>query len=258
MDWLKKLLGQSKIQTKAVQGIETIGTENSKSDNVISIDDPVFEASFSSRDKYWNKIGKIDEDVIAYLVSPQFQGAPPWPTTRQSFKIIRTDDTVIIASDGLSDPFVDTDMKSNGLECEVFIETSELKGLGFNEIKNSWQFSAIENWARNVADYGGINHQVNQYGVLSVELPLDSPPDDFLNANGNVGFLVNLKTDVRDYDITDSPLSPIKIISLTAIRPDELKFVMDGGQAARDNLAEKLHKSGYSHTSNSNRNSVLD
>lgn len=226
-----------------------------------AVDDPLYAATFEARDEYWKTIGKIDEDVIAHVMSPEFMGAPAWPTTRQAYKIIRTDKTVIIASDGLSDPFTDCaehEVNMNGFGSEVYIESSELVGASFDEIAKSWQFEAIEIWARNVANYGGINFSVEKYGVFSTELPVGGIPEDWVSPSGNVGLLVNVKPKDNAIEITDMPLAPIKIIPLTIIRPDELAFIVAGGQDGRDSLALQLGEAGFYHISDANRQSVLD
>lgn len=226
-----------------------------------SVDDPLYDATFKARDTYWKSIGSIDEDVIAHMVSPQFMGMPAWPTTRQAYKVIRTETTLIIASDGLSDPFTDCEehkIHMNGFGGEVFIETADLVDASFDEITKSWHYETIEIWARNVAHYGGLNARLEKYGVMSMELPIQSAPSDLKNEHGNVGFLVNCKMAQREYEVSDAPLSPIKIISLMAIKPDELKFIVEGGQDARNSLVNALGKKGYIHLNNSTRKSVIE
>jgi len=275
MDWLKKLFGKSKTG-KAAPAPKLVSPKvlPSASDTesipeadpakfvlTRSVDDPLYEATFEARDNYWKNIGEIDEDVIAHVISPQFMGAPHWPTTRQAYKIIRTETSLIIASDGLSDPFTDAaehEVNFSGFSSEVFIESSELVGATFDDIKKSWQFEAVEIWSRNVANYGGINANLEKYPVMSIELPIHSLPEDWKNENGNVGFLVNCKMSNREYEFSNSPLSSIKLISLTAIKPDELKFVIEGGQKGRDTLAEVLTKKGLTDMNHSERQTVLE
>jgi len=273
MDWLKKLLGKSKdskpapaLAPKSVApnvNQEDINPTDEENKFVLtrSVEDPLYASTFDARDTYWKNIGAIDEDVIAHMVSPEFMGAPAWPTTRQAYKIIRTDTTLIITSDGLSDPFTDCaehEIKMNGFGGEVFIETADLVDASFDEITKSWYYEAIEMWARNVAHYGGINMRLEKYGVMSMELPIQSAPDDWKTETGNVGFLVNCKMKQREYEITEAPLSTIKVISLMAIRPDELNFVIEGGQDGRDSLVSSLEKNGFIHLSGFERPSVLE
>ena len=70
-------------------------------------EDLIYEHHQNAMQRYWESIGSVDSDVLTYVINPMFQGAPPWPNTRQAYRLVRTDDTLIIASDGLADPFPD-------------------------------------------------------------------------------------------------------------------------------------------------------
>ncbi|MEL6318759.1 MAG: hypothetical protein AAFR16_14095, partial [Pseudomonadota bacterium] len=116
-------------------------------------------ATHAALDAYWARIGASDADVISYAINPMFSGAPPWPGTRQAYRVVRVTEapggpTLILASDGLSDPFDDDAWDDedgaparNGFEMEVYIETPELAGAGFEEIRSSWAFAVIERLA---------------------------------------------------------------------------------------------------------------
>jgi hypothetical protein len=216
-------------------------TESKIANPIISLDDPRYESYASSRRSYWEKIGAVDSDVIAYLISPEFQGAPAWPTTRQAFMVIRNADSLIIASDGMSDLFVNTDMTDAGFRCEVYIEVAGMGAATFDEIKESWAFSLIENFARNVADRGGIADDLERLGVLSMEMPAPTGIDaSWVSANGSVGVLIGISTDSRAPKLRLDGLNEILMIPITVISPNELDFVVDGRAAARNELASKL------------------
>jgi hypothetical protein len=63
----------------------------------------------AARDAFYATLGTADADVLAPLVNPAFMGGPRWPSLRQAWRVIRRADTILIASDGLSDPFEDDD-----------------------------------------------------------------------------------------------------------------------------------------------------
>lgn len=216
-------------------------TEPKTADPMVSLDDPRYETYASSRRSYWEKIGAVDNDVIAYLISPEFQGAPAWPTTRQAFIIVRTVDSLIIASDGMTDLFVDTNMPDAGFGSEVYIEVAGMGAATFDEIKKSWAFSLIENFARNVADRGGIADDVERLGVISMEMPAPADIDEsWISTNGSVGVLIGISTEGRDPKLRLDDLNEILLIPITVISPNELDFVMEGRAAARNELASKL------------------
>ncbi len=65
------------------------------------------EASCAARGACWQTVGQVDSDVLAHLINPAFVGAPRWPALRQAFTVVRRPETqtVVLASDGLSDPW---------------------------------------------------------------------------------------------------------------------------------------------------------
>ena len=95
--------------------IENVGTEN----------DPLQE-SCARRDRFWSAVGQVEADVLGSLISPSFASGPHWPTLRQAYRIVRRGDAVLLATDGLSDPFDGVEGMGNGFEIELFIETADI------------------------------------------------------------------------------------------------------------------------------------
>jgi hypothetical protein len=206
---------------------------------IIADDDPRIAQGHARLDQFWSTIGPSDPDLIAYLLNPQFQGKPAWPNMRQAYRIVRPAGSLIIASDGLSDPFVGTDMTGQqGFGCEVYIEAPQLANASFDAVRNSWAFKTIENVAMNVADWGGVADKIASLGVLSVEFDMSGMlPPDALTAEGAAGFLINLVPPGRAARIADMPFGPVDIMALTVITPVELELLRTGGAAARKQLA---------------------
>jgi hypothetical protein len=206
---------------------------------IIDDNDPRIAAGHARLDRYWSAIGPSDPDLIAYLVNPMFQGKPAWPNTRQAYRVVRPPGSLILASDGLSDPFVGSDRTdAQGFGCEVYIEAPQFTGADFATLRDSWAFRVIENFAMNVAGWGGISEQIARLGVLSTEFDMRNVlPDAALSADGSAGFLVNLKPRDREVRISDMPFGPVDIIALTLLTPGELEQVRSGGASARQTLA---------------------
>jgi hypothetical protein len=215
---------------------------------MISDHDPRIEAGYRSLQAYWDEIGPSDRDLLAYMINPQFQGKPPWPNTRQAYRIVRPPDALIIASDGLSDPFVGSDIADrNGFDMEVFIETPDFVGADFTAVRDSWAFSLIENFALNVANWGGIAPQLRRHGITSTEFPIGGIlPADWLGEGETAGFLVNMPAPGRRHEVA-MPLAPVLIVCLTLLRPAELAYVASGGAQARREMATRLETSGFGH-----------
>lgn len=217
------------------------------------------EKTFAARDQFWDQIGFTDDDLISYAVNPQFMGAPSWPNTRQTYRIVRTGDSLIIASDGLSDPFPTSDGRSEncGYEMEVFIEIPGWQNRSFEQIQNSWAFSAVELFAQNTAGSGGFLSQLEKHGVMSMELPLSRGPVGWAGESGNIGALIDVPLAPGMNLIKGLPGGrPARIVPLTLIQPKELQICIKGGGRARKLLANDLVAAGVGHRTPVNRDSL--
>lgn len=68
----------------------------------------LLEKSSRAREAVWQELGSLEPLVLSHLVSPTLSGGPKWPALRQAFRLVRRPNgNVILASDGLSDPFDD-------------------------------------------------------------------------------------------------------------------------------------------------------
>ena len=206
--------------------------------------DPIEAQHHAAMTAYWKNIGSVDDDVVTYLVNPMFQGAPAWPNTRQAYRVIRTDDSLILASDGLSDPFpADAGQDDrHGFGMETFIEVKGLQDLRFDEINGHWMFRAIENMAMNVAQAGGFTAMLDQHGVLSIELPIDIGPEGWVKPNGNIGALIDVPMEGRANVVSETPLGPVRIVPITILHPAEIDICASGGGARKAMSADLIAK----------------
>lgn len=68
----------------------------------------LLEQSSQARENMWKRVGTLEPMVLSHTVNPASTGGPKWPAHRQAFRVIkRPNGNVILASDGLSDPFDD-------------------------------------------------------------------------------------------------------------------------------------------------------
>lgn len=68
----------------------------------------LLEQSSAAREAMWKKVGTLEPMVLSHQVNPVATGGPKWPAHRQAFRVVkRPNGNVILASDGLSDPFDD-------------------------------------------------------------------------------------------------------------------------------------------------------
>lgn len=116
MNFFKKLFGSSKTpetqnDQPAPQSHELGDLTEAEAANLA-----VREAGAACLDRHWSAVGTVEQDVLSYLISPTFSGGPYWPSTRQAYRVVRRGDAIILATEGLSDPFDDTEGMGNGFE----------------------------------------------------------------------------------------------------------------------------------------------
>lgn len=224
--------------------------------------DDAASRSFDRRHAYWSAVGTVESDVLGHLISPSLMGGPAWPTTRQAYRVVRRHDTIVIASDGMSDPFDSPDAEPvNGFGMELFVETPDIapdhagQPGDISGITRSWAFELVSHVAGTVAGAGGILGQLERYGVVSMELPGVSRssslgpqiPPGYATTDDSLGVLLGAPVAGFPARIDDMPLSPVSMVPVTLVTADELETLRRGGTDARSTLATALADSGRHH-----------
>lgn len=211
-------------------------------------------ATFARRDAFWAGIGTVESDVLGNLISPSFTGGPHWPTTRQAYRVVRRPQSILLATDGMSDPFDRGDTERNGFGMELFIETADIDSAFRGEpgniarLKESWAFQILMNVGQTVAGAGGITERLEQYGTLSIEIPgvgasqsmVRQLPEGYIAGDESLGILLGNPAPDFDTVIADMPLSPVRMVPVVILREDELSAIREGGRQARDDIAARL------------------
>ena len=227
-------------------------------------------ATCAARDRRWASIGRLEEDGIGYLIAPGLIGGPPWPTLRQAYRVIRTPTSIVLATEGLADPFEDNEPAINGFGMELFIETrdipADLSGTvgDISAMKNSWAFALLENVGRMVADAGGLAPQLERHGSLSVELPglgeheslAQQVPSRFITDDKTVGVILGAPLPTYPTLIEDTPLSPVRLIPVVLLTAAELERLRAGSAETRHELVARLGASQTGHFSDLGRESL--
>jgi hypothetical protein len=207
-------------------------------------------------DAFWRGVGAVEGDVLGHVISPSFMGGPAWPTTRQAYRVVRRPASILLATDGMADPFRDG-QPGNGFGLELFIDTPNIPaahagGPGvIDPLKYSWAFEVLQNIAALVAGAGGLMPQLERHGVLSVEVPGVSGsnavaaqvPSRFVTADDALGVLINGPAPDFATTVPGTPLSPVVAVPLVLITARELDHVRAHGGEGRRTVTEALARS---------------
>ena len=230
-----------------------------------------YELTVQARQKFWKSIGSLDPHLMASMSSPRPAGGPAWPTTRQAYLIIRRDASILLATDGMSDPFEDPEKKGNGFEMELFLETNDVKladhptDEDYAKVRDSWAFELLMETGKLVGDSGGLVPMLDKFGVISTEFPgvsqshaiKDQVPARFVTEDGSIGILIGQPAPDFDTVIPGTPFSKVKAVPIVLLTADELTFIRKGGETARKEVAAKLAALTSGFRSDLNRPSVV-
>lgn len=163
----------------------------------------------------------------------------------------------MLASDGLSDPFVATRATGeSGYGVEVFVEIPEAGARDTDALRDSWAFALIEIVAQNIAGFGGISNRLDRDGIVAMAVPLILPPGPgWVDATGFTGVFIGLPAR-RLVARIDLPFGPVRFLAVTLLRPDEALHAARSA-ANREDLAARLRASGHEHLSDPARASLL-
>lgn len=215
------------------------------------------DQAIETRQQFWQSIGQLDSDVLTHAINPAFMGGPAWPSLHQAFVKVNTTQSVILASDGLSNPYDDWTEPNHGFEMECFIESDDpALRAPIYEVNQTWQFQVLYEFAQQAASFGNIAELLEQYQTLSMELYDIDLPEKFLNDEGRVGVLIGIDAPNLSKNII-SPYGEIRLVSVKLLTAAELDFIVQHGSQARSKLVELFREQGSYHLSSLERESVI-
>ena len=205
----------------------------------------------------WQSVGVLDTDVLAFLINPAFQNLPCWPDLRQAYRRLRTDHSIILTTDGLSDEFTDSKSANNGFDIELYVEIpdNEFPSIELEDIKKTWVFSMLYQTASNAAHKGVFKDYHLKYGVFSLELYDVVMPEQFQYAN-QIGVLIGLESDTMPTKVILGGKEMYNLC-ITVLTSEELQYIHEHGSQGREEIVSKLILNGNKNISSTNRKSVI-
>jgi hypothetical protein len=203
--------------------------------------DAILAATFEARAAAWRLWGDLEEDVLGHLLNPTFMGGPRWPAARQAYRVARRDAAVLVASDGLTEPFDagqgPTGVNGFGLEC--FAVSSD----PIPDLAGSWLLDVVRQVSQLAAGLGDLADRLARGGLLTTEIhDVRIPSEDrhrFVTTEGRVGVMLGLTAPPIPSEI-GGPLSGIRLVGVKLLTLEELSFVLDRRDAGRRELAARF------------------
>lgn len=196
------------------------------------------------RDDFYKSLGKLDEDVIAPMMSSALSGGAKWPI-REAWSVIRKEDSIIIASNGLSDSFEEKEQPNNGYGIEVMAETKDT----IEDIHTSWLFKLVKDVSNQSAHNRKFKELLKKYKIMTMEIPVpDEELEKFQNENGNIGIMLGINHPEIPTSFNTSG-GVVDFITIKLLSPSELKLSIEKGNEGREELNEIFQKNKTYHFS---------
>lgn len=251
MAWWRRIFGLGQSEAPA-PGAEPAPVRPA----AIRPDDPRITLGREARLRHWKRLGLPDQELVTYLADPGPAASAGWPAAQQAYHITRRFDSLVLSTDGLSDPFIGRAAEESGYGVEVFVEIPHAQEMEATFLRESWAFAVLEIVAQNIAGFGGILDRIARDGVVHMAVPLlISPAPGWADDLGFTGVLIGLPAR-RAGAVVDLPFGPVRYLAVTLLRPEELLFAARGA-ANRTRLASFLDAAGHGHLSDPGRASVL-
>lgn len=203
------------------------------------------------RAAFFARLGRVGDDRLAPLISESLMGnAPAWPVREGHAVIDPGDGTLIVATDGLGDPFDDG---APGLPYELAMRLSapDEAEAPMETVRAHPVFAVHRSLAFNLLTFPDLTEQFERHGALSLLLPAGEEAGDFLDTDRDpamVGLILTHAPAEAEGDVA--------LIRATLILPAEVAALEAGGQETRPALARALDAAGVGWTSRSDRDPV--
>lgn len=205
--------------------------------------------------------------MLSHAINPSFMGGPRWPGMRQAYRVAHKGSAVLIASDGLSDPYDEGEgpADANGVGLECFAVTDD--PIARPEIHEpvmrygaTWLHDLVFQTSQTVARHGDkLAAMLDDLEVISLELwDVGIPPTHSARFfyEGRVGVLLSRGAHPIPTQIA-GPLSTIRLMHIQLLTIEELGLILEQGVKGRAELVERLRAQKVAPLSRLDRPSVV-
>jgi hypothetical protein len=204
----------------------------------------ILRRTCEARNAFWFEWGDPDPDLLVRDRDPALHAGPHWPGRRQAFRTVRRGSLVLVASDGLSDPFADPGSgEGPGFGLELFAVTKDPAGPA---VRDSWLLDLVHQASQEAAARGGLLALLGEAGLVLLELHDVRVPAAWRDAEGKAGVLLGLPpggpaavpASIR------LPQGSARAVCVKLLTPSETARAASRGAAGREEIAALLAAAG--------------
>jgi len=205
------------------------------------------ETADIARETAWRTLGSLDKEVLMPIAM-----SSSWPGHRQLWHVIRREaGRTLLVTHGLSDPFIERPEPSVGFGLELALEVDA----AVKDISKGWPLLLLERVADEVAEHAHVREGVNA-GLFSMEVSGKGLPKSFLTEEGRVAVLLGAESCTLPRQFS-TPFGEVRLVTVKALLPAELKYVLKHGAEGHAELARRFAESGEEHLSRTRRQSAV-
>jgi hypothetical protein len=226
-----------------VTGPSTISAEERARDRKCR---ELLESAETAREEAWRTLGMLDEEVFMPIAM-----SDSWPGQRQLWRVIRREaGRTLLVTHGLSDPFIERLEPSVGFGLELALEVDA----AVKDISKGWPLMLLDRVADEIAGHEHVRESVKA-GLFSMEVSGKGMPRSLVTGEGRVAVLLGVKSRTLPSHFS-TPYGEVKLVTVKALLPSELAYLLEHGAEGQDELARRFAESGEEHLSRLRRKPV--
>ncbi|MCY1079471.1 imm11 family protein [Archangium lansingense] len=236
-------MGATGAKFKEVTGPSTVSAEEREHDRKSR---ELFEQADTARETAWCTLGSLDREVFMPIAM-----SGSWPGHRQLWRVIRREaGRTLLVTHGLSDPFIERLEPSVGFGLELALEVDA----AVKDISKGWPLMLLDRVADEVAEHEQVRERVKA-GLFSMEVSGKGMPKSLVTEEGRVAVLLGVESRTLPRHFS-TPYGEVKLVTVKALLPSELAFLLEHGAEGQAELARRFVKSGDEHLSRLRRKPV--
>jgi hypothetical protein len=203
----------------------------------------LFEQADTVRETAWGTLGALDKEVFMPIAM-----SGSWPGHRQRWRVIRRETgRTLLVTHGLSDPFIERMEPSVGFGLELALEVDA----SVKDISKGWPLLLLNRVADEVAEHEHVRESVKA-GLFSMEVSGKGLPKALVTEEGRVAVLLGVESRTLPKHFS-TPLGGIRLVTVKALLPSELAYLLEHGAKGQAELARRFTESGEEHLSHARR-----
>lgn len=208
----------------------------------------LLERTRDTRELIYGGLGKLLPHVFIAFQDSGMRNR--WPAQRQAWSVIELEKSLVILSDGLSDPDLSTGIQT-GLGHEFFIELPRSES-----DYDKWPLELLTEVCNIAVDHAGIKLLIQEMNLISLEVFNSSLPGEFRSKEGTAGIILGLPS-IGIPGKLSLPAGEILLINIKLLTQGELTFIREHGEAGREILKSHFMKGEQCAVSSIHRKSVV-